>query len=250
MDPLFDLTGQVALVTGTSRGLGVELAHSLARAGATVLAGMRDVEAGARVFDDASDRIHPIALDVADVAATRHAVDAAVSSLGRIDILVNNAGYGAEHDPLDVTEADWDALVTPNLKGAFFTTQAVARHMVAAGYGRIVMISSQASLVGLSRSAVYCGTKAGLNGLMRSLAVDWAPFGVTVNSVAPTWIYTPGTAERLDDPGFRAGVLAQIPVGRTGEPADVAAAVLFLASREAGLITGTVLPVDGGWTAR
>jgi NAD(P)-dependent dehydrogenase (short-subunit alcohol dehydrogenase family) len=97
---------------------------------------------------------------------------------------------------------------------------------------------------------VYCGTKAGLNGLMRSLAVDWAPFGVTVNAVAPTWIYTPGTAERLDDPEFRAGVLAQIPVGRTGQPADVAAAVRFLVSREAGLITGTVLPVDGGWTAR
>ncbi len=250
MAPLFDLTGQVALVTGTSRGLGVELARSLARAGATVLAGMRDVESGARVFSDAADRIRPIPLDVADVAATRRAVDAAVESLGRIDILVNNAGYGAEHDPLEVTEADWDALVTPNLKGAFFTTQAVARHMVAAGYGRIVMISSQASLVGLTQSAVYCGTKAGLNGLMRSLAVDWAPFGVTVNAVAPTWIYTPGTAERLDDPDFRAGVLAQIPVGRTGEPADVAAAVLFLASREAGLITGAVLPVDGGWTAR
>ncbi len=250
MAPLFDLSGQVALVTGTSRGLGVELARSLARAGATVLAGMRDVESGAGVFRDTPDQILPIALDVADVAATRRAVDAAAESLGRIDILVNNAGYGAEHDPLDVTEADWDELVTPNLKGAFFTTQAVARHMVGVGYGRIVMISSQASLVGLSRSAVYCGTKAGLNGLMRSLAVDWAPFGVTVNSVAPTWIYTPGTAERLDDPVFRAGVLAQIPAGRTGDPADVAAAVLFLASREAGLITGTVLPVDGGWTAR
>ena len=250
MAPLFDLTGQVALVTGTSRGLGVELARALARAGATVLAGMRDVKAGARVFGDEPERIRPIAIDVADVAATRRVVDAAAASLGRIDILVNNAGYGAEHDPLDVTEADWDAVVTPNLKGAFFTTQAVARHMVNAGYGRIVMISSQASLVGLTRSAVYCGTKAGLNGLMRSLAVDWAPFGVTVNAVAPTWIYTPGTAERLDDPAFRAEVLAQIPVGRTGQPADIATAVLFLASREAGLITGAVLPVDGGWTAR
>lgn len=185
-----------------------------------------------------------------DVDATRRAVDAAVAEHGRIDILVNNAGLGREHDPLEVTEADWDELHDVNLKGAFFVTQAVGRHMVAARYGRIVMISSQASLVGLPRSAVYCATKAGLNGLARTLALEWAPFGVTVNCVAPTWIYTPGTAGRLDLPDFRQSVLDRIPVGRIGQPADVAAAVTFLASEASGLITGAVLPVDGGWTVQ
>lgn len=252
MSSIADLSGRVALVTGASRGIGRSLATSLADAGATVLAGVRDERAAqdwAREVG-AGGRTHPIAFDVREVAETRRAIDAAVAEYGRIDILVNNAGLGREHDPLEVTEADWDELHDVNLKGAFFVTQAVGRHMVAAGYGRIVMISSQASLVGLPRSAVYCATKAGLNGLARTLALEWAPFGVTVNCVAPTWIYTPGTAGRLDIPDFRQSVLDRIPVGRIGQPADVAAAVTFLASEASGLITGAVLPVDGGWTVQ
>ena len=245
----FDLTGRLALVTGTSRGMGPDLALGLAEAGATVLAGVRRAGAlDARLAGDA--RIRPLEIDIADVDATRRAIDAAVAEHGAIDVLVNNAGIGAEHEALEVPESEWDRLVDVNLKGTFFATQAVARHMAKAGYGRVVMISSQAGTVGLARSAVYCGTKAGLDGIVRSLAVDWAPLGITVNSVAPTWIYTTGTAERLDDPSFRAEVLAQIPVGRLGAPADVAAAVVYLASAEAGLVTGTVLRVDGGWTAR
>ncbi len=245
----FDLTGRLALVTGTSRGMGPDLALGLADAGATVLAGVRrTAEIAPRLAGDA--RIHPLEIDISDVAGARAAVDRAVAEHGAIHILVNNAGIGAEHEALDVPESEWDRLVDVNLKGTFFVTQAVARHMAAAGYGRVIMISSQAGKVGLTRSAVYCGTKAGLDGIVRSLAVDWAPLGITVNSVAPTWIYTTGTAERLDDPSFRAEVLAQIPVGRLGAPADVAAAVVYLASTEAGLVTGTVLSVDGGWTAK
>jgi NAD(P)-dependent dehydrogenase (short-subunit alcohol dehydrogenase family) len=248
MEPNFRLSGQVALVTGASRGIGRDLALSLASAGATVLAGVR-AEVEAPEMDDDLD-IRPLVMDVCDVPGTRDAIDRAVGEIGRLDVLVNNAGVGREHDPLEVTEADWDELLEPNLKGAFFTTQAAARHMLARGYGRVIMISSQASLVGLPRSAVYCATKAGLNGLVRALAMEWGAGGVTVNAVAPTWIYTPGTAERLDDPPFLRGVIDRIPVGRVGTTDDVAAAVLYLASPAAGLVTGTVLPVDGGWTAQ
>ncbi len=248
MERLFNLTGQVALVTGASRGIGRDLARSLAEAGATVLAGVRHEDDFAQ--DTGGATIRPLVMDVRDIAGTRQAIDHAVAGLGRLDILVNNAGIGAEHDPLDVTEADWDALVEVNLKGTFFTTQSVARHMLDRGYGRVIMISSQASLVGLPGSAVYCATKAGVNGMVRALAMEWGARGVTVNAIAPTWIYTPGTAERLDDPEFRRGVLARIPVGRIGTTDDVAAAVLYLASPAAGLVTGTVLSVDGGWTAQ
>ncbi len=192
----------------------------------------------------------PLRLDVTDVPGTRDAVDAAVATLGRIDILVNNAGLGANHDALDVGEADWDEMMAVNLKGVFFVSQAVGRHMVDRGYGRIVNISSQAGLVGIRRHAVYSASKGGVNLLTKVLALEWAPHGVTVNAIAPTWIYTPGTAERLGDPTFLGEVLARIPIGRVGTSTDVAAAVVFLSSRASGLITGAVLPVDGGWTAQ
>ncbi len=253
--PDFDLTGQVALVTGAGRGIGRDLARALAACGATVLAGVRfpvDSPDSAAVAwsSPKAGSVRPVTLDVTDVAGTRQAVDRIAADHGRIDILVNNAGLGANHDAVDVTEADWDAMMSVNLKGLFFTSQAVGRHMIERGYGRIVNMSSQAGLVGIRRHAVYSASKGGVNLVTKVLALEWAPFGVTVNAIAPTWIYTPGTAERLDDPAFLATVLERIPVGRVGSTADVAAAVVFLASRSAGLVTGSILPVDGGWTAQ
>ena len=253
--PDFDLSGQVALVTGAGRGIGRDLARTLAACGATVLAGVRfaaDSPETAAIAWSSPDAgtVTPVTLDVTDVAGTREAVRSIVAEHGRIDILVNNAGLGANHDAVAVTEDDWDAMMAVNLKGLFFTSQAVGRHMIERGYGRIVNISSQAGLVGIKRHAVYSTSKGGVNILTKVLALEWAPFGVTVNAIAPTWIYTPGTADRLDDPAFLAGVLERIPIGRVGTTADVAAAVVFLASRAAGLITGTVLSADGGWTAQ
>jgi NAD(P)-dependent dehydrogenase (short-subunit alcohol dehydrogenase family) len=249
--PDFDLTGQVALVTGAGRGIGRDLARALAASGAHVLAGVRDTEAADVSWTaPGAGRVEPIRLDVTDVPGMRAAVDAAVAAHGRIDILVNNAGLGANHDALDVTEADWDEMMAVNQRGVFFASQAVGRHMVERGYGRIVNIGSQAGLVGIRRHAVYSASKGGVNLLTKVLALEWAPFGVTVNAIAPTFIHTPGTAERLDDPTYLAEVLARIPIGRVGTTADVAAAVVFLASRASGLVTGAILPVDGGWTAQ
>ncbi|HET6792191.1 MAG TPA: SDR family oxidoreductase, partial [Actinomycetota bacterium] len=165
-------------------------------------------------------------------------------------ILVNNAGLGTNHDALDATEAEWDDLFAVNVRGLFFACQSAGRLMVEQRYGRIVNMASQAGLVGIPRHAAYSASKGAVIALTKVLALEWAPFGVTVNSVAPTFIRTPGTAERLDRPEFLADVLERLPVGRVGTTTDVAGAVIYLASPAAGLVTGTVLVVDGGWTAR
>ena len=246
--PSFSLAGKIAFVTGASYGIGNGLARALALAGARVAVGARTREPLEALAKDIDGLAVPF--DVRNVADIRRGVDRVESELGGIDILVNNAGLGANHAALDVTEADWDEMMSVNLRGLFFTCQAAARHMLARGAGRIVNMSSQASLVGIENHAVYCATKGGVNQLTRVLALEWSPRGVTVNAVAPTFIETPGTKERLDDPIFRAGVLARIPVQRIGTIEDVAGAVIYLASPAGALVTGSVLTVDGGWTAR
>jgi NAD(P)-dependent dehydrogenase (short-subunit alcohol dehydrogenase family) len=248
MPPSFSLAGKVAFVTGASYGIGEGLSRALAEAGARVAVGARSREP----LDALAREIGGLAVpfDVRSVADIRRAAAEVERELGAIDVLVNNAGLGANHAALDVTEADWDEMMAVNLRGLFFTCQAVARGMLARGSGRIVNMSSQASLVGIEHHAVYCATKGGVNQLTRVLALEWSRHGVTVNAVAPTFIYTPGTKERLDDPAFRDKVLERIPLGRVGTIDDVAAAVIYLASPAGGLVTGSVLSVDGGWTAR
>lgn len=255
LQPDFSIRGQRALVTGASRGIGHDLALALAIAGADVLAGVRDLADSAELVSAAgveasAGTVTPFVLDVTDVRATRAAIDAEVAARGPIQILVNNAGLGFNHDAVDVGEDDWDAMMDVNLKGLFFVTQAVARHMLAAEYGRVVNLSSQAGLVGIRRHAVYSASKGGVNLLTKVLALEWASRGVTVNALAPTYIYTQGTAERLDQPDIAADILSRIPAERFGTTADVAAAALYFASPAAALVTGTILPVDGGWTAQ
>jgi NAD(P)-dependent dehydrogenase (short-subunit alcohol dehydrogenase family) len=234
--PDFRLDGKTALVTGASRGIGRELALALQEAGATVVSGVRQ---------EADAPTEAVELDLRDVASIRRALDRV-----KPDILVNNAGLGTNHDALDATEEEWDELMAVNLKGLFFACQAAGRHMVERGYGRIVNMSSQAGHVGIRRHAAYSASKGGVELLTKVLALEWGPHGVTVNTVAPTFVRTPGTAERLDRPEFLADVLTRIPVGRVGTTSEVAAAVIFLASPAAAMVNGTSLLVDGGWTAQ
>lgn len=251
--PSFALDDRVALVTGASQGIGRGLVDALAACGAIVAVTARSVEAASAIAADiraAGGRASGHALDVTDIGSIGAAVDDVVNQHGRLDILVANAGLGANHPAQDVTEADWDDMMDVNSKGLFFTAQAAGRVMLAQGSGRIVAISSQASLVGIADHAVYCASKGAVNQVVRVLALEWGGRGVTVNAVAPTFIYTPGTAERLDDPDYRQAVLDRIPMGKVGAIADVAGAVIYLASDAAALVNGIVLPVDGGWTAQ
>jgi NAD(P)-dependent dehydrogenase (short-subunit alcohol dehydrogenase family) len=251
--PSFRLDGQAALVTGASRGIGRDLARALANAGASVAAGARSLEdlreLVPRIEAEGGSAL-AVELDVTDRGSIERAVDATADRFGSVDVLVNNAGLGANQDALELTEEEWDELLDVNLRGLFFCCQAAARRMRERGHGRIVNMSSQAGHVGIRRHAAYGASKGGVENLTRVLALEWAPFGITVNAVAPTFVRTPGTAERLDQPDFLADVLARIPLGRVGTPMDVAGAVIFLASPAASLITGSVLDVDGGWTAQ
>lgn len=251
--PSFDLNGQVALVTGASKGIGYGLAKALAKAGAKVVVTARDLpmleQLAAEIRAEGGEAL-ALQLDVLNIPQISSVMQAARDHYGRLDILVNNAGLGANHAAVDVTEADWDGMMDVNLKGLFFCCQAAGRIMLEQGYGRIVNMSSQASVVGIRDHAVYCATKGGVNQLTRVLALEWSARGVTVNAVGPTFIYTPGTAERLDNPDYLQGVLNRLPIGHVGTIADVAGAVIYLASPAGGMVSGTLLLVDGGWTAQ
>jgi NAD(P)-dependent dehydrogenase (short-subunit alcohol dehydrogenase family) len=249
--PTFGLDGKTVLVTGAARGIGRACAVACAGSGADVVVGVRkpsDGEALAEEIEKLGRRALAVQMDLGDLTAVRAAVETAYRVFGRVDVLVNNVGIGPENLAENVTEEDFDYTVSINLKGTFFTTQAVGKLMIAQRAGRIVNISSQAGTVTLKGEAIYCMTKAAINHLTRCLAAEWASHGITVNSVAPTFIWTDGTRPSLTDPKFHADTLAHIPLGRIGEPIDVAGAVVFLASPAASLITGTNILVDGGWS--
>lgn len=247
----FDLTGQVALVTASARGIGEACALALAAAGADIILGLRTQESGMKLAQRIralGRRVLPLQMDVSRLAEIDAAVKVGVKYFRRIDILVNNAGIGAPAPAERVTEKDFDETLAVNLKGTFFVSQAVGKVMKKQRYGRIINIGSQAGFVALPTESVYCMSKAGIAHLTKCLALDWAAYGINVNSVAPTFIATPGTVKWLKNPAFRASVKKRIPLGRVGTPAEVAAPVVFLASPAAAMITGATLMIDGGWT--
>ena len=252
--PRFDLTGQVALVTGAARGLGQAISLALADAGADVALGLRDVNAQGDVaaqIKAMGRRALPLQMDVSRLDQIFRAVDDTVKHFGRLDILVNNAGLAPDNLAENVREEDFDLTLAVNLKGTFFASQAAARVMIRQKSGRIINLSSQAGFVALPTESVYCMTKAAIAHLTKCLAIEWGKYNITVNAVAPTFIRTPGTESALANPEFRAEVIERVAaLHRIGEPMDVAGAVVFLASSAASLITGDTILIDGGWTAR
>src|SRR5499425_744864 len=251
--PNFDLTGQVALVTGAARGLGRAISLALAHAGADVALGLRDVNACGNLADEIQAmgrRALPLQMDVRQLDQIFQAVDDTVAHFGRLDILVNNAGLAPENLAENVREEDFDLTLAVNLKGTFFASQAAGRVMIRQKRGCIVNMSSQAGFVALPTESIYCMTKAAIAHLTKCLAVEWGKYNIRVNAVAPTFIRTPGTEPVLADPAFRNNVIERIAaLHRIGEPIDVAGAVVFLASPAASLITVHTLLIDGGWTA-
>jgi NAD(P)-dependent dehydrogenase (short-subunit alcohol dehydrogenase family) len=247
-DP-FRLDGRLALVTGAGRGIGRAVALALANAGAEIVLNSRSPDQLGEVAAEiaaAGGAARLLPFDVTDRAAAR----VAIAGLGRLDVLVNNAGVNRPQPFLEVDDATLDRLVALNVTAAFTIAQAAARLMVPAGAGVIINMSSQMGHVGSERNrTAYVMTKHALEGLTKSMAVELAPQGVRVVSIAPTFVATPLTQPFLDDPDTRKWIIDRIPLGRVGSVEEVANAVVFLASPAAALVTGSSLLVDGGWTA-
>jgi 2-deoxy-D-gluconate 3-dehydrogenase len=250
----FRIDGKVALVTGAARGLGQGIARGLAEAGADVAA--LDIVSVAETGDlvrNEGSRFHAMNVDLleADAKLASEVVEECVSELGRLDILVNNAGIIRRAPALEFGEDDWEAVVKINLSAAFYLSQAAARHFVEEGRGgRIINTASVLSYEGGMIVPSYSASKAGIANLTRALANEWAPLGINVNAIAPSYFTTELTSALREDEERNAALLSRLPAGRFGEPEDLKGAAVFLASDAADYVHGTILPVDGGWLAR
>lgn len=249
-----DLTGKVALVTGSARGIGKSIALAMASAGADIILNdinQEGITETAREVTKLGRKATPYPGDVSKKAEVDRLVAEAIESFGRMDILVNNAGVVVRKPAEEYTEEDWDRVIDTNLKGVFNFSQAVGRQMIAKGKGgRIVNISSIMGLVALAPRASYVSSKGGIVALTRDLAVEWAKYGITVNSVCPGWVMTEMTEKYFAQEEVHKYLIDRIPLGRFATQADVTNLVLFLSSEQAGYITGASIPVDGGWTAQ
>lgn len=243
------MSRQVAIVTGTSRGLGQYFARALATAGADIVLTSRRRESLAEFEKEIramGRRVLSLELDVRDQNSILKMVADAEAAFGQIHILVNNAGCNVRKPALNVTWDDWNLVLDTNLRGSFFAAQAVARGMIAHGYGRIINVGSVTSVFGFAGLAPYTASRGGIRQLTMSLADDWGRHGVTVNCLAPGWFRTEQNKVLYEDPEWVAYLTDRIPVKRPGEPHDLDGAVVFLASEESRYITGQTLLVDGG----
>jgi 2-deoxy-D-gluconate 3-dehydrogenase len=253
-----DLEGKIAFITGGSGGLGSAIATALAAQGAAIA--LADLPARSSQLESLASQLHAqsrcnavgVELDVRDPSSIRASVEQTVARLGGVDIAICNAGLNVRKPSLEVTEDDWDSVLDVNLRGVFFSAQAVAANLVERRRGgKIVLIASIMGLVGspFGHAAAYCASKAGVVNLARTLAVEWTQYGINVNAVAPTYAPTPLTEGLFSDPSRLQAVLERTPMGKLATPEAIADAVVFLASPRADMITGVTLPVDCGWTA-
>jgi len=247
--PGFRLDGKHALVAGGSSGIGLASAVALAEAGAAVTLAARSagkLDTIVAQMTGAGMTARALSLDVADIPAT----EAAIAANGPYDILVNSAGLAIHSPALDTTEADFDAVSDINVKGAYFLTRAVARGLIDAGKpGSLINITSQMALVGGIDRAVYCATKHAVEGFTKAMAIEWGKQGIRVNTIGPTFIRTPLTEQTFANPDRVAWIMDKIKLGRLGEVTDIMGPVVYLASDASGLMTGSHLSLDGGWTA-
>ena len=248
-EELFNLTGKVAIVTGTSRGLGQYLGRALAKAGADLVITSRNVSA-LRPFQKEIEalgrRVLPLTLDVRDHDSIQKMAEAAVAHFGKIDILVNNAGCNVRKPALEVSWEDWNLILETNLRGTFFVSQAVARQMIPRKYGRIINIGSVTCVAGYAGLAPYGASRGGVKQLTMSLADDWGVHGITVNCLAPGWFKTAQNAVMYENQEWVDYLCDRIPLKRPGKPADLDGAVVFLASDASEYVTAQTLLVDGG----
>jgi 2-dehydro-3-deoxy-D-gluconate 5-dehydrogenase len=251
MSQLFDLTGQVAIVTGANTGIGQAIALSLARAGADIaLVGRTPADDTIKQISAMGRRALNISADLSTIEPVSRIVAETIANLGGLNILVNNAGIIRRNDSIDFTEADWDAVMDTNLKSVFFLSQAAARHMMANGKGKIINIASMLSFQGGVRVPSYTASKSGVGGLTKAMANEWSSKGINVNAIAPGYIQTNNTVALQNDAARNQQIVARIPAGRWGQPDDLGGAAIFLASQASDYVDGHILAVDGGWLAR
>ena len=250
---MFRLDEKVALVTGVGRGLGQAMALGLAEAGADIAGLYRtNYQETQTQVEALGRRFLPVQCDLqeATVAQLNEVVDQVVGEMGRLDILVNNAGIIRRAPALEFGEQDWDDVIQVNLKALFFLSQAAARVMAQQGGGKIISIASMLSFQGGILILSYTAAKSGVAGLTRALANEWAAKGINVNAIAPGYIATDNTAPLRADPQRNQAILARIPVGRWGQPAELKGVAVFLASAASNYMHGAIVPVDGGWLTR
>jgi NAD(P)-dependent dehydrogenase (short-subunit alcohol dehydrogenase family) len=246
---LFDLSGKVAIVTGTSRGLGQYMARALARAGADLILTSRKLDRLQTTESEIKSlgrRAVSLELDVRDQESIERMVKDADAAFGHVDILVNNAGCNVRKPALEVSWDDWNLILETNLRGTFFVAQAVARGMIARGYGRIINVGSVTSVFGSAGLGPYGASRGGVRQLTMSLADDWGKHGITVNCLAPGWFRTQQNSVLYEDQEWVEYLSDRIPLKRPGQPQDLDAAVVFFAAESSRYITGQTLLVDGG----
>ena len=250
---LFDLSGQVAVITGASKGIGKDLAKLLAQAGANIALIARNkeqLEEAANEIEQvgAQVKVLPVPFDLTKVDDIPNMMENVYNHFGKIDILINNAGLNVTKSADKLSPQDWDTVLDINLKSVFFMSQAAGKYMIAQKKGKIINMSSQMAFVGYYKRAAYSSSKGGLTQLTKALSIEWAPHQINVNAVAPTFIETPMTRSMFEDETFKQEVLSRIPLGRLAKTEDLFGGVLYLASHCSDMVTGQTLIVDGGWT--